>query len=79
MTDKQIRKLAGQSYPYPVRVVEGNQPPTLVGRPYWKTSFTAHHGRFHKILYTPSSRKIIVGRDWLDRHDPEIVYNDDSH
>ncbi len=77
MTDKQIRRIAGETYHYPVRMVPGNKKPTLEGNGYWKTQFSAHNGRFRKILYTPSTRRIEVGIDWLKKHDPEIVYNRD--
>lgn len=78
MTDKQIRKAAGVSYAYPIQTVEGDQPPKLVGKPYWKTNFSAHGGRFQKTLYTPSTRRIVVGKDWIEKNDPELVYNRDE-
>jgi hypothetical protein len=46
----------------PIDVVEGNQPPELIGRPYLSTTF--RRGSFSKTLYTPSTLRVIVGRDW---------------
>lgn len=46
----------------PVVLVDGGQQPKLVGHPYLKTQF--RNGAFTKTLYTPSSRRIEVGRDW---------------
>lgn len=43
---------------------DNNQEPKLVGAPYWKTGFS--NGNFHKILYTPSTLKITVGKNWLE-------------
>jgi hypothetical protein len=81
ITKKQIRKLAGETYPYPVRVVDGDKAPELVGNAYWKTGFTRHYpgGTFSRILYTPSTRRVEVGQQWLAAHDPEVVYNNDDH
>ena len=52
----------------PIEVVDGDLPPKLVGRPYLKTGFSAANGRFHRILYTPSTRRIQVGAGWLRTH-----------
>jgi hypothetical protein len=46
----------------PIQVVPGNDPPKLVGKPYLKTMFK--NGSFHKVMYTPSTLKIIVGENW---------------
>lgn len=56
----------------PVRVLEGDQAPAVRGLPYWKTQFS--QGRFSKVLYTYSTLRIEVGRDWMDS-----VYSDDTH
>ena len=53
---------AGFSTSTPIAIVEGDQPPELTGRPYLMTQF--RNGNFRKTLYTPSTMKVIVGRDW---------------
>lgn len=53
---------AGFSNSTPIEIVDGDQPPELVGRPYLMTQFS--NGAFSKVLYTPSTLKVIVGRDW---------------
>ena len=55
---------AGAGTGTPIRLVEGNQAPQLVGQPYLKTTFSNGRG-FTKTLYTPSTLAIIVGADWL--------------
>lgn len=45
-----------------VLIVEGDQPPTLEGRPYLSTNFV--NGSFSKRLYTPSTLRIVVGANW---------------
>ena len=47
----------------PVNVEEGEHEPTAKGLGYWKTGFS-NHG-FHKMLYTPSTLRVSVGREWL--------------
>lgn len=47
----------------PVEEVEGAAAPEVKGLPYWKTNFTAANG-FSKTLYTPSTLRVEVGRDW---------------
>lgn len=46
----------------PVRYTEGDSAPEVKGLPYWKTGF--RNGSFHKILYTSSTMRIVVGKDW---------------
>jgi hypothetical protein len=46
----------------PIDVVEGDSPPELVGKPYLMTTF--RRGNFSKTLYTPSTLRVVVGRDW---------------
>jgi len=53
---------AGVTWSTPIRVVKGNKPPVLVGKPYLKTHF--QRGRFSRTLYTPSTLCIEVGEDW---------------
>jgi hypothetical protein len=48
----------------PIEIIEGDQPPTLEGRPYLKTQF--RNGGFSKTLYTPSTLKVTVGKLWLE-------------
>ncbi len=61
----QIGRSANRAGPSgaPVVIVEGNQPPTLCGHPFLKTQFSNGRG-FTKTLYTPSTRRIEVGKDW---------------
>jgi len=53
---------AGVTWNTPIRVVKGDEPPILEGKPYLKTHF--RRGRFEKTLYTPSTLCIEVGEDW---------------
>ena len=53
---------AGVTWSTPIRVIPGDEPPTLVGKPYLKTNF--QRGRFSRTLYTPSTLCIEVGEDW---------------
>ena len=48
----------------PILFVDGVKPPTLEGLPYLKTGFR-NGPRFHKILYTPSTLRIEVGKEWV--------------
>lgn len=51
------------SWNTPVEIVDGTQSPTLAGLGYWKTTFRGPGG-FVKTLYTPSTLRVVVGRDW---------------
>jgi len=53
---------ASVTWSTPIRVVKGDQPPILEGKPYLKTNF--QRGRFSRTLYTPSTLCIEVGEDW---------------
>jgi hypothetical protein len=57
------RNTAGFGSGTPVEIVAGDAPPRLEGRPYLKTTF--RNGSFHKVLYTPSTLRAVVGADWL--------------
>lgn len=46
----------------PIIELEGNDAPKLCGHPYLKTEFKRKG--FSKILYTPSTLHVIVGKDW---------------
>ena len=55
----------------PVEVVDGDCQPRLTGLPYWKT--TVRNGpNFSRTLYTPSTLRVVVGRDWNP-------YDNDNH
>ncbi len=56
------RNVAAFSNSTPIEIVEGNQPPELVGKPFLSTTFRS--GSFSKTLYTPSTLHVIVGSDW---------------
>ena len=56
------RNVAAFSNSTPIEIVEGNQPPELVGRPFLLTTF--RRGSFSKILYTPSTLRVVVGKEW---------------
>lgn len=56
------RNVAAFSNSTPIEIVDGNQPPELVGRPFLLTTF--RRGSFSKTLYTPSTLRVIVGREW---------------
>ncbi len=54
----------------PVKLISGATAPRLRGSEYWKTAFSRSYpsGKsFSKILYTPSTRRIEVGRVWIER------------
>lgn len=59
-----VRKICGEHTNCPVTETEGKSAPKSAGSYYWKTNFVAHGGRFRKILYTPSSRRVEVGKEW---------------
>ena len=54
---------AGVTWSTPIRVIKGNEPPALVGKPCLVTHY--RRGRFSRTLYTPSTLRIEVGEDWL--------------
>lgn len=54
----------------PVWIEDGDHEPSLHGLPYWKTRF--QRAGFSKVLYTPSTLRVEVGRDWNP-------YDDDNH
>lgn len=47
----------------PLVMVDGGDEPKLTGLPYWKTCFSRRG--FSKTLYTPSSLRLLVGRDYM--------------
>lgn len=47
----------------PIEIVEGDSPPELVGHPHLKTKFM--RGNFRKTLYTRSTLRVVVGREWV--------------
>jgi len=53
---------AGVTWSTPIRVVPGDKPPALVGKPCLVTHY--RRGRFSRTLYTPSTLRIEVGEDW---------------
>lgn len=53
---------AGYYSNIPIEVIEGDSPPELSGHPHLSTTF--RRGSFTKILYTPSTLKVVVGRGW---------------
>jgi hypothetical protein len=55
---------AGAGSGTPVEVVDGAGAPRLEGLPYLKTTFRRRG--FSKVLYTYSTLKIVVGRDWKE-------------
>ncbi len=56
------RNRSGFNRSTPIEYVDGDQPPELLGQPYLSTSF--RRGTFFKNLYTPSTLRVVVGRDW---------------
>lgn len=46
----------------PVIFTDGCARPSLQGLPYWKSHFRT--GNFRKVLYTPSTLHVVVGKDW---------------
>lgn len=56
------RNSAGFSNSTPIEFIDGDSPPELQGRPYLMTTF--RNGPFRKTLYTPSTLRVVVGRDW---------------
>ena len=48
-----------------VQIIPGDDPPKLLGLPCLKTNFK--NGSFQKTLYTPSTLRVVVGRDWEAR------------
>ena len=55
--------IAGFGTQTPVEVIDGDSPPVLDGQPYLKTQF--RNGAFQKTLYTHSTLRARVGKDWL--------------
>jgi len=53
---------AGVTWSTKIRVVPGDKPPTLVGKPCLVTHY--RRGRFRKTLFTPSTLRIEVGEEW---------------
>lgn len=53
---------AGVTNSTPVRILEDDSPPNLIGHPYLKTNFRKRG--FSKILYTKSTLEIVIGREW---------------
>lgn len=54
----------------PVVLISGAKAPRLRGSEYWKTAFHRSYSSgksFSKVLYTPSTRRVEVGRVWLER------------
>lgn len=66
-----IRKSAGEpkNSNLPIEIITGvAAAPRVTGDRYWKTNFTRHYpsGKcFSKTLYTASTRRVIVGEQWL--------------
>lgn len=57
------RHSAGVTNSTPIRWIEGDSPPELRGQPYLKTGFNNGRG-FSMTLYTPSTLRIVVGKNW---------------
>jgi hypothetical protein len=53
---------AGFSSSTPIEIIEGDASPKLVGQPCLSTTF--RNGSFTKNMYTPSTLRVVVGRDW---------------
>ena len=58
-TDRCMRSL----HSTPIVEVDGAARPATAGKGYWKTQM--RNGRFARTLYTPSTLRIEVGRDWV--------------
>lgn len=57
------RNSAGFGSSTPIEIVDGDSPPELIGQPYLMT--TMENGpNFRKTLYTPSTLRVVVGREW---------------
>jgi hypothetical protein len=56
------QNVAAFSNSTPIEIVDGDRPPELVGRPFLLTTF--RRGAFSKTLYTPSTLRVLVGREW---------------
>jgi hypothetical protein len=54
--------VSGFSNSTPIEVIDGDASPQLTGQPYLSTSF--RRGAFFRNLYTPSTLRVIVGRNW---------------
>ena len=46
----------------PIEIVDGDDAPQLIGQPYLSTTF--RRGSFTKNMYTPSTLRVVVGRNW---------------
>lgn len=53
----------GSLHSTPIVEVDGAARPATAGKGYWKTGF--RNGAFNRTLYTPSTLRIEVGRDWV--------------
>lgn len=75
---KKIRAACGQSgTPYPIEIVDGDNPPRLVGE---SSGYVTRGGRkiYHpsayskrgwsNMVYSPSTMRIEVGQDWIDNN-----------
>lgn len=51
----------------PINIIDSDSEPKLLGHPYLKTTF--RNGNFSKTLYTPSTLRVEVGKDWLKKHE----------
>ncbi len=58
-TDRGLRSL----HSTPIVEVDGDACPATAGMGRWKTHI--RNGRFARTLYTPSTLRIEVGRDWI--------------
>jgi hypothetical protein len=56
------RNVAGLGTNTPIKLVDGDSAPELRGQPCLGTMF--RNGSFRKIIYTPSTLHVVVGRDW---------------
>jgi len=55
---------AGFSNSTTIEIIDGDQAPQLLGRPYLSTTY--RRGSFTRNLYTPSTLRVVVGRDWRE-------------
>ena len=73
----QIRRGLGAHTSCPVRIVPGDSPPTLEGKPgHWSNGWRlGPHSwrRRRRPEYHPSTLMISVGKEWLERERPEIL------
>ena len=73
MIKRLVRQSAGARNNCPIKIVEGDKPPELLGKSYYYTNKSgglifhpaAYRLKYGKPIYRPSTIRVEVGSDWL--------------